>query len=191
MSQQQCPLGPREPSLGRTSIVTCYAAGQYVTADRSVLTLSLTYPHQSIHNTCPLSTLNFIMAIDVSTLTSIPTCYATCSIGKTTDPLPPKLEAIASAGFQAIELSFPDLLSFASTLLSKEVQPSDYDDLCTAAKAVKTLCDMLGLKILILQPFANFEGWPEGSKERDDAFNRARGWTRIMQAAGTDMLQVT
>lgn len=130
------------------------------------------------------------MAIDKSSLAQIPNCFASCSIGKPTDPLPEKLEAISSAGFQAIELSFPDLLSFASSTLNKEVQPSDYDDLCTAAKEVKNQCDKLGLKILILQPFANFEGWPEGSEERKDAFERAKGWIRIMGAAGTDMLQV-
>lgn len=42
----------------------------------------------------------------------------------------------------------------------------------------------------MLQPFANFEGWPEGSAGRHDALSRARGWIRIMRAAGTDMLQV-
>ncbi len=131
------------------------------------------------------------MAIDKSSLDSIPKCYATCSIGKPTDSLPDRLKAIASAGFQAIELSFPDLLPFASKLLDKEVQPVDYDDLCTAATEVKKLCEKLNLKILILQPFANFEGWPEGSDERKDAFSRADGWIRIMHAAGTDMLQAS
>ena len=32
-------------------------------------------------------------------------------------------------------------------------------------------------------------GWPEGSKEREDAFSRAKGWIEIMKAVGTDMLQ--
>lgn len=83
-----------------------------------------------------------------------------------------------------------DLLPFASQHLGHEVGPYDYDDLCTTAKEVKAQCDSKGLKILILQPFANFEGWSEGSKEREDAFTRAKGWIRIMEAAGTDMLQV-
>jgi sugar phosphate isomerase/epimerase len=42
----------------------------------------------------------------------------------------------------------------------------------------------------VLQPFANFEGWSEGSVERAMAWKRAEGWMRIMEAAGTDMLQV-
>ncbi len=43
---------------------------------------------------------------------------------------------------------------------------------------------------MMLQPFSNFEGWSKGSKERADAFVRAKGWMRIMEALGTDMLLV-
>lgn len=121
---------------------------------------------------------------------SIPVSYATCSIGKTTDPLDKKLKAISGAGFSGIELSFPDLLQFANKSLGKEVKDDDYASLCTAAKEVKKMCDDLGLKIMMLQPFANFEGWERGSKESEDAFERAAGWINIMKAAGTDMLQV-
>lgn len=131
------------------------------------------------------------MSLQLSSLQNIPVAFASCSIGcKDEHTLPKKLEAIASAGFTAIELSMPDLLSFASSLLKKEVGPYDYDNLVKAASEVKQLCADKNLGILILQPFANLEGWPEGSKERKDAFTRAKGWIRIMQAAGTDMLQV-
>ena len=134
-------------------------------------------------------------------LDKIPTCYASVSIGNRPEhTLPKKLEAISAAGFQAIELGFPDLLAFATQHLRpgqqrdenspKEIQADDYDNLCAAARVVKTMTDAKGLKILILQPFANFEGWPEGSEERKDAWKRAEGWMRIMEAAGTDMLQV-
>ena len=120
----------------------------------------------------------------------VPTCYASCSIGSPTDPLPAKLAAISAAGFDAIELSFPDLLNFAKSHLKKKVGDSDYNDLCVAGEEVKKLCNANGLKILVLQPFSNFEGWPKRSPERRDAFERAEGWIRIMQAVGTDMLQV-
>ena len=120
----------------------------------------------------------------------VPTCYATCSIGSPTDPLPAKLDAISDAGFQYIELSFPDLLNFAHSHHGKEIGEKDYDNLCIAGKEVQTLCEKRGLKVLVLQPFSNFEGWPEGSPERKDAFERAAGWIRIMEAVGTDMLQV-
>ncbi|KAL9622204.1 MAG: hypothetical protein Q9160_003387 [Pyrenula sp. 1 TL-2023] len=104
--------------------------------------------------------------------------------------LPSKLNAIANAGFKGIELAFPDLLSFACQFLSRDVDDKAWDDLCVAAKEVKTLCQDFGLEIMMLQPFSNFEGWEKGSKERKDAFERAKGWIRIMQELGTDMLQV-
>ena len=122
----------------------------------------------------------------------IPTCYASCSIGhKPEHNLPAKLKAISQAGFDAIELSMPDLLSFANEKLKKEVGPKDYDDLCKVGPEVKKLCQEFGLKILILQPFANFEGWKKGSVEARNAIERAKGWMRIMESVGTDMLQVS
>ncbi|KAF2141855.1 uncharacterized protein K452DRAFT_271700 [Aplosporella prunicola CBS 121167] len=131
------------------------------------------------------------MALSLESFKTIPTSYATCSVGyKPEHTLPKKLEAIAAAGFQAIELSMPDVLSFAELHLRKKVGPKDWDDLCYAAKTIKAQTDAKGLKVLMLQPFANFEGWAEGSQERADAFDRARGWVRIMEACGTDMLQV-
>ena len=132
------------------------------------------------------------MSLTADSFKNIPVAFASCSIGcKDEHTLPKKLDAIANAGFDAIELSMPDLLSFASMHLRKEVGPYEYDDLCSAAKVVKAQCHAKKLKILILQPFSNFEGWPEGSKEREDAWTRVHGWIRIMHAAGTDMLQVS
>lgn len=131
------------------------------------------------------------MSLTLSSLQNIPLSFASVSIGcRDEHTLPKKLEAISAAGFNAIELGFPDLLSFASLYMKKEVGPYDYDDLVAGAKVIKAMCDAKQLKILILQPFSNFEGWQEGSDERKDAFTRAEGWIRIMEAAGTDMLQV-
>jgi sugar phosphate isomerase/epimerase len=131
------------------------------------------------------------MALPLSSLKTIPVSYATCSIGcKAEHTLPKKLEAISNAGFAAIELSMPDVLAFASQYLRKKVGPYDYDDLVTTSKVIKSMCNAKCLKVLMLQPFSNFEGWAKGSPEREDAFRRARGWIKIMEAAGTDMLQV-
>jgi sugar phosphate isomerase/epimerase len=130
------------------------------------------------------------MSISRSSLDSIPTSFATVSVGTPDDALEDKLKAISGAGFQAIELGFPNLVSFAAKHHKKEIKENDYDSLCSAGTEVKALCKKYNLDIMMLQPFSNFEGWPLGSKERDDAFSRAKGWIRIMQAVGTDMLQV-
>lgn len=131
------------------------------------------------------------MTLSLESFQTIPTSYATCSIGcKPEHTLPKKLDAIAAAGFQAIELSMPDILDFAILYLKKDVDLKDWDDLRTATRMIKAQTDAKGLKILMLQPFANFEGWAEGSPERKDAFDRAQGWAGIMEACGCDMLQI-
>ncbi|EMC91368.1 hypothetical protein BAUCODRAFT_325612 [Baudoinia panamericana UAMH 10762] len=140
-------------------------------------------------------------------LDKIPLSYATVSIGYKDDPnlkdahtLPKKLDAIAAAGFTGIELGFPDLLSFANQHLrpaeqdssagTDEIDEYDYPNLCAAARVVKTMCDAKGLTVVMLQPFSNFEGWERGSEQRKNAWKRAEGWMEIMQAVGTDMLQI-
>lgn len=130
------------------------------------------------------------MSMSYDSLSSIPRCYATVSVGAPSHPLDQKLKAIAAAGFTGIELGFPDLLSFASQKLGRDVGPQEFDILCNAGGEVKGMCEELGLKIVMLQPFSNFEGWKPQSEERKDAFIRAKGWIRIMEAVGTDMLQV-
>ncbi|CAJ2504560.1 Uu.00g119540.m01.CDS01 [Anthostomella pinea] len=121
----------------------------------------------------------------------VPTSYATVSIGhKESHTLPLKLKAIADAGFDAIELGMPDILAYGKMLNGQEPDPKDHDTLVAIGKEVKKQTQEHKLKILMLQPFANFEGWPKGSKERKDAFTRAKGWMRVMEAVGTDMLQI-
>ncbi|KAL1864500.1 hypothetical protein VTK73DRAFT_5848 [Phialemonium thermophilum] len=120
----------------------------------------------------------------------VPVSFASCSIGLPRHTLHQKIEAISQAGFDGIELSFPDLQSFARAHFGRDIAADDYPSLCEAGSEVRKLCANHGLKILVLQPFANFEGWPDGSPEQADARARARGWMAIMDAVGTDMLQV-
>lgn len=130
------------------------------------------------------------MAISRASLDSIQASFASVSVGTPNDHLPTKLEAISQAGFSAIELGFPDLVSFASTYHKKEIKEDDYDSLCSAGVEVRKLCTAKNLRIMMLQPCSNFEGWPDSSKERKEAFDKAKGWINIMQAVGTSMLQV-
>jgi sugar phosphate isomerase/epimerase len=131
------------------------------------------------------------MSLTSSSLEQIPICFASCSIGcKEEHTLPKRIDALADAGFKAIELSYPDLLSFARLRFQHDVPPDEFDELATAAKLVRAQCDAKGMDILMLQPFANFEGWPEGSHEKKEALHRARGWIKIMEACGCKMLQV-
>jgi sugar phosphate isomerase/epimerase len=130
-------------------------------------------------------------SITLSSVQQIPLSYASCSIGcRASDTLPQRLEAIGKAGFSAIELSFPDILEYAEQLLGHEVPPDDYVELAFVAREIRTLCKANNLDVMMLQPFANFEGWPKGSPERKNAFDKAAGWIEIMKVVGTDLLQV-
>ncbi|PYH44151.1 sugar phosphate isomerase/epimerase family protein [Aspergillus saccharolyticus JOP 1030-1] len=118
----------------------------------------------------------------------IPFSFATCSIGKPTDSLPAKLQALSEAGFKAVELAYPDILQYAKEIRG-ETAEDDYEGLREVAKEIRGVCDKMGVQVMMLQPFANFEGWPEG-KEREDAFKRAEGWMSLMEVLGCDLLQV-
>lgn len=125
-------------------------------------------------------------------LSQIKLSYATPSLGMhPSHTLPLKLSAIATAGFQGCELGFDDLLSFAKQFLRHpDLTPDEYEDICVAAAEIKNLCSELKLEILVLQPFSNFEGYNQGSEKRKAAFDKAKGWMKIMDALGCNMLQV-
>ncbi|KAH8689482.1 putative 3-dehydroshikimate dehydratase [Talaromyces proteolyticus] len=129
--------------------------------------------------------------ITLASLRSVPLAYATCSIGSSpSDTLPDKLLAISNAGFTAIELSFPDIQQHAEKLHNREVASDSYAELTLAARDIAKLCKKLNLEIMMLQPFSNFEGWPRGSVEREQVFLKAKAWMQLMEACGTDLLQV-
>src|ERR1700754_48078 len=90
------------------------------------------------------------------------TSIATVSLSGT---LGEKLEAIAAAKFDAVEIFENDLVTFNGT-------PADG----------RNACQELGLDIVPLQPFRDFEGMPAGQRER--AFARAEGKFDTMQELG-------
>ncbi|MEA2802729.1 MAG: 4-hydroxyphenylpyruvate dioxygenase, partial [Rhodospirillaceae bacterium] len=93
------------------------------------------------------------------------TSIATVSLSGT---LGEKLEAIAAAKFAAVEIFENDLITFNGT-------PSD----------VRRACAELGLDIVTLQPFRDFEGMPSGRRER--AMERAERKFDVMQELGCDL----
>lgn len=110
--------------------------------------------------------------------------------------LPLKLQAISEAGFESIELGMPDLQAYAQQQLGKHFKPpsdddgtGDVDDLLQIAKEVGQLCQKLNLKVLCLQPFSEFEGYTD-KKKREAKFKKAKVWMDVMEAVGSDMLQV-
>ena len=91
---------------------------------------------------------------------------ATVSISGT---LPEKLEAIAQAGYQAVELFENDLLSFSGTV-----------------REAGALASSLGLTIVTLQPFRDFEGL-EGL-QRQRVMDYAERKFDLMEELNTSLL---
>ena len=82
-----------------------------------------------------------------------------------------KLQAIAAAGFEGVEIFENDLLSFNGT-------PKDVRDTVTG----------LGLHIVTFQPFRDFEGMPPEKRAR--TFARAERKFDVMAELGCDLLMV-
>jgi 4-hydroxyphenylpyruvate dioxygenase len=93
---------------------------------------------------------------------------ATVSLSGT---LPEKLEAIAAAGFDGVEI-------FENDLLYYDGSPRD----------IKQMCADLGIAITLFQPFRDFEGLPEPLRAK--AFDRAECKFDLMQELGTDLMLI-
>ena len=93
---------------------------------------------------------------------------ATVSLSGT---LPEKLEAIAAAGFDGVEIFENDLLYYDGS-----------------PREVRQMCADLGIAITLFQPFRDFEGGRRDRMAR--SFDRAERKFDLMQELGTDLVLV-
>ncbi|MFN3399698.1 MAG: sugar phosphate isomerase/epimerase family protein, partial [Ferrovibrio sp.] len=96
------------------------------------------------------------------------TSIATVTLSGT---LTEKLQAIAAAGFDGVEIFENDFLAFDGT-----------------PREVGRMVREAGLQITLFQPFRDFEGMPEPQRAR--TFDRAERKFDIMQELGTDLMLV-
>ena len=96
------------------------------------------------------------------------TSIATVSLSGT---LGEKLDAIAAAKFDAVEIFENDLITFNGS-----------------PREVRRLTDQLGIGILTLQPFRDFEGMPNDHRQR--VFARAERKFDVMGELGCDLLMI-
>ncbi|AXI47535.1 3-keto-5-aminohexanoate cleavage protein [Sulfitobacter sp. SK012] len=96
------------------------------------------------------------------------TSIATVSISGS---LPEKLEAIAAAGYDGIEIFEQDFITHDGS-----------------SRDVGNLIRSLGLEITLFQPFRDFEGLPEPLRAK--AFDRAEQKFDLMQELGTDLVLI-
>ncbi|CCG83214.1 putative 3-dehydroshikimate dehydratase [Taphrina deformans PYCC 5710] len=120
-------------------------------------------------------------------LDKIPLCYATPSLGMhDSHTLPKKIDAIARAGYAALEMGMPDLFAFAGIESDGE---EDFPKLQSAAERAGQLCRDAKVQVLVLQPHSQFEGYTD-TETRRRKFERAERWLRLMKPLGCTMLQV-
>ncbi|MFV3402498.1 MULTISPECIES: 3-dehydroshikimate dehydratase QuiC [Pseudomonas] len=93
---------------------------------------------------------------------------ATVSLSGT---LPEKLEAIAAAGFDGVEIFENDLLYYAGS-----------------PREIRQMCADLGIAITLFQPFRDFEGAPRERLQKN--LDRAERKFDLMQELGTDLVLV-
>ncbi len=96
------------------------------------------------------------------------TSIATVSIS---GDLAEKLQAVAAAGFDGVEIFETDFLTFAGS-----------------PREVGRMVRDCGLEITLFQPFRDFEGLPEPQRSR--TFERARRKFALMNELGTDLMLV-
>jgi len=96
------------------------------------------------------------------------TSIATVSVSGS---LPEKLEAIAAAGFDGIEI-------FEQDFIAHDGSPREVGEMIRA----------MGLEITLFQPFRDFEGLP--APLRAKAFDRAERKFDLMQELGTDLILI-
>src|SRR5581483_2029155 len=82
-----------------------------------------------------------------------------------------KLQAIAAAGFRGVEIFESDLLAYNGT----------------PTEVAREMAD-LGLRVITFQPFRDFEGMPDGQRQR--TFDRAERKFDLMQELNCDLLMV-
>jgi 4-hydroxyphenylpyruvate dioxygenase len=106
---------------------------------------------------------------------------ATMSLGSPAHSLTLKLNLAAGYGFEGIEMYWDDLVAHARAY---------YDgDVSSAASAVGESCRGLGLSVISLQPFRNYDGiiCQEEHARRLDEF---RVWMKVAALLGTDTIGV-
>ncbi|KAL4950226.1 xylose isomerase-like protein [Aspergillus filifer] len=101
-----------------------------------------------------------------------------CLGQSSTHTLTTKIRAAAKANFQGLEIVYGDLERYSA---------SQNISITEGAKQIRNLTDDLGLAILSLAPFENFEGSERPLEERLDV---ARHWLDIARRLGAIYLQI-
>ncbi|KAK9234911.1 xylose isomerase-like protein [Lipomyces kononenkoae] len=116
-----------------------------------------------------------------------PISIASLSLGRASHhDLAEKIHAASAAGFQGVELFYEDI-----ELHAKQNSNDSFEEsILQSAKVFKDLCDECNLKVVVLQPFMNYDGLLDPI-ERAQQIVKIKLWFKIAKAVGTDLILVT
>jgi sugar phosphate isomerase/epimerase len=144
---------------------------------------------------------SFLLLILTMPIRGVPVACCTLAVGfPGAASLPEKLEAIAHAGFDAVELGFPDLQEHARHIQGvrregegegAETAADSWSSLGKAAEDLKNLVDNLGIKVLTIMPFGGYGGaFKDAKHSREAELERADRWFDLLDKLDGDILQV-
>ena len=111
---------------------------------------------------------------------------ASPSLGhQTVHPISSRLEAAALHGFKLIELVEDDLTFYARDRLGGVTDGTKIQ----AAKEIKALCDKLGIKPFIFQPFWFYEGLVD-RKEHEARIDKLLLWMKLVKILDIQIVQI-
>ncbi|MCJ1329327.1 hypothetical protein MMC10_006006 [Thelotrema lepadinum] len=98
-----------------------------------------------------------------------------CSAGHSLDS---KLAAAQSYGYQGVEISYDDVQAVAGQ-----------GDQTSAALKIRSKCQKMGVEIVCLQPFPDYEGLVDRS-EHQVRYSELLNWLSLARTLGTDMVMI-
>lgn len=96
-----------------------------------------------------------------------------------------KLTAASRAGFEGIELYWDDLTAFTAATFG-DAGP---EAVRGASDMVRMVCDQLGVEVVSLQPFRDFDGMGEG-EEKEERVSEFQVWLSCAARLGAPMIGV-
>jgi 4-hydroxyphenylpyruvate dioxygenase len=104
--------------------------------------------------------------------------------------LPGKLAHASAAGYAGIELFHEDIVYHASSLFQKDdITSVTAPERIAACEDIAALCLRLGLHIVCLQPFRNYEGLLDRDA-RAEKLSDLRTWITMAHVLGTDLIAI-
>jgi 4-hydroxyphenylpyruvate dioxygenase len=98
------------------------------------------------------------------------------------------IKATAKAGLQGIEICYNNLYYHAKSISNSDDEPTQ-EQLVNAAKDIARRCSESKLTIIVLQPFASYDGLLD-SELHTQMVSKFKCWLELAQALGCEIIQI-